>query len=118
MRASFSYRDIQKRSAGSFLLGIYHSIVTFSSADSLLVSINIRNNFSKELYEINAVSLITKGLSGGYLGFTQKPQNKKQTNTSAWVLYKKVKIACCLFMIIVLNITLYRNLGFLSEPYL
>jgi len=66
MRGSFSYTDIQKRSAGSFLLGIYHSVVTFSSADSTLVSMNIRNNFSKELYDINAVSLITIGLSGGY----------------------------------------------------
>ena len=29
---------------------------------------------------------------------------------------KKVKIACCLFVIIVSNITLYRNLVLLSEP--
>lgn len=69
MRGSFSYTDIQKKNAGSFMPGIYHTYVTFSSTDSTLVGVNQRQWLSDELYNITSISLITLGASAGY-GYT------------------------------------------------
>jgi hypothetical protein len=69
LRGSFSFTDVQRKSAGSFMLGLYHSYGLFTSFDSTFISTQLRDQFSADLYDIRNVSLITVGLSGGY-GYT------------------------------------------------
>jgi hypothetical protein len=69
LRGAFSFTDIQQRSAGSFMAGLYHSYLLFTSFDSTLVLSRLQENFSQQLYDINNISLITVGLTAGY-GYT------------------------------------------------
>lgn len=79
LRGAFSFTDVQKKSAGSFMAGIYHSHVVFSSNDSSFIRYPFINNFSPSLSEINQVSQISAGINGGY-GYT-------------FVFYKKFSFA-------------------------
>ncbi len=69
LRGAFSFTDVQRKSAGSFMAGIYHSHVVFSSNDSAFIKYPFINYFSPLLSEINQISQITAGASGGY-GYT------------------------------------------------
>lgn len=69
LRGAFSFTDVQLKSAGSFMAGVYHSNVTFSSKDSTLIKYPFINKFTPLLTEINKISQITVGVSGGY-GYT------------------------------------------------
>lgn len=69
LRGAFSFADVQRKSAGSFMSGIYHSHVLFTSRDSTFAQHSLSNFFSPTLYSINKISVITVGLSGGY-GYT------------------------------------------------
>ena len=69
LRGAFSFTDVQRKSAASFMTGIYHSHVVFSSTDSAIVKYPLNNYFSPLLYETNKISVITVGVSGGY-GYT------------------------------------------------
>ncbi|WP_317900111.1 DUF4421 family protein [Aurantibacillus circumpalustris] len=69
MRGSFSYTDIQKKNAASLMAGIYHKQVTFRSVDSTLIGLNTRDGLTPDLFNINSISLLTIGISGGY-GYT------------------------------------------------
>jgi hypothetical protein len=69
LRGSFSFTDTQRKSAGSFMTGIYHSHVLFSSNDSTFVRAPFANYFSDLLKNVNKISAITVGISGGY-GYT------------------------------------------------
>ena len=69
LRGAFSFTDVQRKSAGSFMAGVYHSHVVFSANDSTFIRYPFINNFSPLLSEINQISQITAGVSGGY-GYT------------------------------------------------
>ena len=69
LRGAFSFTDIQRKSAGSFMAGLYHSYNTVVANDSTLISRSFRPVFSPQLYDIYRISLITVGLSVGY-GYT------------------------------------------------
>jgi hypothetical protein len=69
LRGAFSFTDIQRRSAGSFMAGLYHSYVLFTSFDTTLILNMQADKFTPLLHSINNISLITVGLSGGY-GYT------------------------------------------------
>ena len=69
LRGSFSFTDVQRKSAGSFMAGVYHSHVVFSSNDSTLIKYPFISDFSPLLSEINQISQISAGVSGGY-GYT------------------------------------------------
>ncbi len=69
LRGAFSFTDTQRKSAASFLTGIYHSQVLFSCSDSTLIRQPFSPYFSTLLGGINKISLITVGVSAGY-GYT------------------------------------------------
>lgn len=69
LRGGFSFTDVQRKSAGSFMVGLYHSYTLFTSFDSTFIPRPLRDTFSTKLSDINRISLITIGLSGGY-GYT------------------------------------------------
>jgi hypothetical protein len=69
LRGAFSFSDIQKKSAGSFMLGLYHSYLLFSSFDSTLLLTPDKKEFSTSLHDIRDVNHITVGLSTGF-GYT------------------------------------------------
>jgi hypothetical protein len=69
LRGAFSFTDVQRKSAGSFMLGLYHAYVLFASFDSTIINGQLRPSLSPDLYDINRISLITVGFSGGY-GYT------------------------------------------------
>ncbi|HEY0029768.1 MAG TPA: DUF4421 family protein [Bacteroidia bacterium] len=69
LRGAFSFTDIQRKSAASFMTGIYHSNVVFQSIDSTIVKYPFNNYFSPLLNQVNKISLITVGVSAGY-GYT------------------------------------------------
>ena len=69
LRGAFTFTDIQRKSAGTFMAGLYHSYQLFTSSDSTLVSTKLRTDFSPQVYDITHISLITVGLSAGY-GYT------------------------------------------------
>ncbi|MDI1354834.1 MAG: DUF4421 family protein [bacterium] len=69
LRGAFSFSDVQRKSAGSFMLGLYHSYMLFNSTDSSIVNTPLQPSMSPELYDINRISLITIGLSVGH-GYT------------------------------------------------
>jgi hypothetical protein len=69
LRGGFSFSDVQLKSAGSFMAGVYHSHVVFSSNDSTFIKSGLINSFSPLLSEINQISQISAGVSCGY-GYT------------------------------------------------
>ena len=69
LRGAFSFTDVQRKSAGSFMLGLYHSYTLFTSFDSTFIPKPLQPVFNPELYDIYRISLITVGLSAGY-GYT------------------------------------------------
>lgn len=69
LRGAFSFTDVQRKSAGSFMAGIYHSYVEFRSDDTSFVKGPFRDNFSPVLNTINKIRVTTLGASGGY-GYT------------------------------------------------
>ena len=66
LRGAFSFTDVQRKSAGTFMTGFYHSHVLFSSTDTDLIKNPFRYYFSDLLNGINKISVITIGVSGGY----------------------------------------------------
>jgi hypothetical protein len=66
LRGSFSFTDIQRKSVGSFMAGLYHSYVLLFSSDSSFIPHPLQDYFSDQFYNINRISLITIGLSAGY----------------------------------------------------
>lgn len=103
LRGAFSFTDVQKKSAGSFMAGIYHSHVVFSSNDSSFIRYPFINNFSPALSEINQVSQISAGVSGGY-GHT-------------FVIYKKFSFSIAVNIGIGGQKTYYRTLGGRDESF-
>lgn len=69
MRGAFSFTDVQRKSAGSFMAGIYHSHTIFSSIDTTFVKSPFKHDFTPLVSEVNKISVITIGVSGGY-GYT------------------------------------------------
>jgi hypothetical protein len=69
LRGAFSFTDVQRKSAGSFMTGIYHSSVTFSSRDSAFVTYPFKDYFSGTVKDLNRISAYTVGVSEGY-GYT------------------------------------------------
>lgn len=69
LRGAFSFTDVQRKSAGSFMAGIYHSYVEFRSDDTSVVTFPFREQFSPLLNTIDKVRVTTLGASGGY-GYT------------------------------------------------
>ena len=69
LRGAFSFTDVQRKSAGSFMTGFYHSHVLFSASDSAFVNTPFRNYFSTSIQKIAEISVITIGVSAGY-GYT------------------------------------------------
>lgn len=68
LRGAFSFSDVQLKSAGSFMTGVYHSYIVFSS-DSGLIGQPFSPYFSDQLRNINRLSVTYAGLSEGY-GYT------------------------------------------------
>lgn len=68
LRGAFSFTDVQRRPAGSWLLGIYHAHNVFAASDSGFVGV-FREGFSEKVQRIKTVSVITVGVNGGY-GYT------------------------------------------------
>lgn len=69
LRGAFSFTDVQQRSAGSFMTGLYHAYTLFTSNDSAFVPGSLRSSFNYQLHPVHHISLITVGLSAGY-GYT------------------------------------------------
>lgn len=69
LRGAFSFTDIQKRSAGSAMAGLYHSYLLFTSFDSTLIAGADQHLFDLRLHPLRNISQILVGLSGGY-GYT------------------------------------------------
>lgn len=69
LRGAFSFTDVQLKSAGSFMAGVYHSNVAFVASDSTIIKYPFINKFTPLLTEINRISQMTVGISGGY-GYT------------------------------------------------
>jgi len=69
LRGAFSFTDVQRKSAGSFMAGIYHSSVRFSSSDSTLIRYPFTHDFSTLFSEVNKIFVNTFGVSAGY-GYT------------------------------------------------
>ncbi|MES2133934.1 MAG: DUF4421 family protein [Bacteroidota bacterium] len=69
LRGAFSFTDVQIKSAGSFMAGVYHNHVVFSANDSTFIRFPFINNFSPILSEINMISQLSAGVSIGY-GYT------------------------------------------------
>lgn len=66
LRGSFSFTDIQRKSVGTFMAGLYHSYLLVTASDSSFISTSLRSDFSDRLLDVKRVSLITVGFSGGY----------------------------------------------------
>lgn len=103
LRGAFSFTDVQKKSAGSFMAGVYHSHVVFSSNDSSFIRYPFMNNFSPVLSEINQVSQISAGLSGGY-GYT-------------FVIYKKFSYSIAVNLGVGAQKTYYRTIEGSDESF-
>lgn len=69
LRGAFSFTDVQIKSAGSLMAGIYHNHVVFSSNDSTFIRYPFIDNFNPILSQINMISQISAGASAGY-GYT------------------------------------------------
>lgn len=69
LRGAFAFTDSQRKSAGSFMTGLYHSHTAFYSGDSSFTAYPFNKHFSALLNKVNGISVITIGLSEGY-GYT------------------------------------------------
>ncbi len=69
LRGAFSFTDVQRKSAGSFMAGFYHSSVSFFSSDSTLIRYPFVHEFSTLFSEVTKIFVNTFGVSGGY-GYT------------------------------------------------
>lgn len=69
LRGAFAFSDSQRKSAGSFMTGLYHSHTAFYSGDSSFTGYPFSTHFSTLLNNANGISVITVGLSEGY-GYT------------------------------------------------
>lgn len=69
LRGAFSFTDVQRKSSASFMTGVYHSNIDFTSNDSSFVKHPFNNFFSSPINTVNKISLLTIGVSGGY-GYT------------------------------------------------
>lgn len=69
LRGAFSFTDVQIKSAGSFMLGVFHAYTLFTSHDSSIIARSLQPLFSPGLRDIYQISLATAGLSAGY-GYT------------------------------------------------
>lgn len=103
LRGAFSFTDVQKKSAGSFMAGVYHSHVVFSSNDSSFIRSPFMNNFSPILRQINQISQISAGLSGGY-GYT-------------FVIYKKFSYSIAVNLGLGAQKTYYRTIDGHDESF-
>ena len=81
LRGAFSFADVQRKSAGSFMAGVYHSYAELRGEDTTLVSYPFRDNFSDQVNTIKKLTSTTLGLSIGY-GYTY--------------VYKKIIFSNCL----------------------
>lgn len=95
LRGAFSFTDVQRKSAGSFMAGIYHSYVEFRSDDTSLVTFPFRDRFSPVLNTIDKISVTTLGASGGY-GYTY--------------VYKKIIYSNCINIGLGAESTVYHTL--------
>ena len=100
LRCAFSFTDVQLKSAGSFMAGVYHSTVAFVASDSTIIKYPFINKFTPLLKEINRISQLTAGLSGGY-GYS--------------FVYKKIIFSIALNIGIGGQKTYYRTLDGRSE---
>lgn len=96
LRGAFSFTDVQLKSAGSFMAGVYHSNVAFVAADSTIIKYPFINKFTPHLIEINKISQLTVGLSGGY-GYT--------------FVYKKIIFSVAINIGVGVQKTYYRTLS-------
>lgn len=103
LRGAFSFTDVQRRSAGSFMAGVYHSHVVFSSNDSSFIRYPLMTEFSPGLSEINQVSQISAGVSGGY-GHT-------------FVMWKKLSFSIAVTLGAGVQKTYYRTLDGRNESF-
>lgn len=103
LRGAFSFTDVQKKSSGSFMAGVYHSHVVFSSNDSSFIRSPFMNDFSPILSNINQISQISAGLSGGY-GYT-------------FVIYKKFSYSIALNLGLGVQKTYYRTIDGSDESF-
>jgi hypothetical protein len=69
LRGAFSFTDVQRKSSGSFMTGLYHSHVDLTCNDSSFLKYPLKPYFSQSLYNITKLSVIGAGLSAGY-GYT------------------------------------------------
>ncbi|MBC7695637.1 MAG: DUF4421 family protein [Burkholderiales bacterium] len=68
LRGAFSFTDVQRKSSGSLMAGIYHSHVDFTCDDSSF-NAPFEPSFSKLIKDMNKITVIVIGLTGGY-GYT------------------------------------------------
>ncbi len=66
LRGAFSFTDVQRKSSASFMTGLYHSRVVFSSQDSFFIKPPLTAFFSEQVNNINSLSIIDVGVSAGY----------------------------------------------------
>ena len=66
LRGAFSFTDIQKKSAGSLVMGVYHSNVTLKTKDSILISNQALDKFTVKFKEIKDINQKVLGISIGY----------------------------------------------------
>ena len=66
LRGAFSFTDIQKKSAGSLVMGIYHSNVNLKCKDSTLIINQELNKFTPEFQKIKDIHQSVLGVSMGY----------------------------------------------------
>jgi hypothetical protein len=69
LRGAFSFTDVQRKSSGSFMAGVYHSHVDLTCNDSSLLQYPLKPYFSPAVHNIHKLSVIGAGLSAGY-GYT------------------------------------------------
>lgn len=68
LRGAFSFTDVQRKSSGSFMTGLYHSHIDFTYDDSTYTP-PFEESFSWLIKNMRKTTVIAAGLSGGY-GYT------------------------------------------------
>lgn len=68
LRGAFSFTDVQRKSSGSFMAGLYHSHIDFTCDDSTYIA-PFEPSFSLLIKNMRKTTVIAVGLSGGY-GYT------------------------------------------------
>ena len=66
LRGAFSFTDIQKKSAGSPVMGVFHSNVNIKNKDSTLIINQALDKFTPEFKKIKAINQKVLGISMGY----------------------------------------------------